>query len=86
MENLHPLFKGIIHTHAPTLSEHEAVKPRTKKLQVQQLKKGDVLQSGEVVTSSPVAGLNTPRGKMELGINGFLKVWGKYTIISVKEE
>jgi hypothetical protein len=81
MENVHPTISAIIQSQLGITE-----KPKTKKVQVQQLKQGDVLQSGQIVTASPVAGLNTPRGKMELGIDGFLKVWGKYTIIVIKDQ
>lgn len=60
-----------------------------KSLQVQQLKTGDVLSSGAKVISDPVAGLCTPKGKMEISIeyangNRKLQTWGKYTTVSLK--
>jgi len=56
--------------------------PRTL-IEAQNLTIGDKLASGGVVTSSPSVGLRTPSGKVELGVNGFLKVWNKRTKITV---
>jgi len=54
-----------------------------KSVQAQYLKKGDVLASGGVVTSAPSSGLNTPSGKIDLGINGFRRTWNKRTEITI---
>jgi hypothetical protein len=56
-----------------------------KIVQAQYLKKGDVLCSGGTVTHSPSVGIKTPSGKIELGVNGYLKVWNKRTEIAVYE-
>jgi hypothetical protein len=58
---------------------------RTNK-EAQYLSKGDKLATGEVVTHSPSVGYKTPSGKVELGINGYLKVWNKKTLIAVIAE
>lgn len=61
----------------------------SQKKEVRYLSVGDVLSgSGAKVISAPVAGLKTPSGKIEIGIeypNGQkrLQTWGKYTIVSV---
>lgn len=57
-----------------------------KIVEAQFLSKGDKLASGGVVTHSPSAGIKTPSGKVELGINGYLKVWNKKTLIAVVAE
>jgi hypothetical protein len=57
-----------------------------QKKQVKDLSIGDALQSGGVVTHSPIAGLKTPKGKVELGIDGYLKVWNKYNTIAIKDK
>jgi hypothetical protein len=63
-----------------------------KKTEVRHLKVGDKLAgSGVTVISPPTAGIKTPTGKMEIGIeypNGkkYLKIWGKYTVVGVKTE
>ncbi len=54
-----------------------------KSVQAQYLKKGDVLATGEVVSHSPSSGLNTPSGKIDLGINGFRRTWNKRTEITI---
>jgi hypothetical protein len=51
--------------------------------QAQYLSKGDQLASGGVVTHGPSYGIKTPSGKVELGINGYLKVWNKRTEIAI---
>jgi hypothetical protein len=56
---------------------------------VYQLTVGDELSSGAKVISNPVAGLRTPSGKVEIGIeypggNRKLQIWGKNTTIGVK--
>ena len=56
----------------------------TRKLvEAQNLNIGDKLQSGGVVTHRPSAGINTPSGKIDLGINGFKKTWNKRTEIAI---
>lgn len=57
-----------------------------KYIEAQYLSKGDKLASGGVVTSNPSRGIKTPSGKVELGINGYLKVWNKKTLITVVTE
>lgn len=59
-----------------------------KLVQAQYLKKGDILANipNAVVTHSPSVGIKTPRGKVELGVNGYLKVWNKTTEIAIIAE
>jgi hypothetical protein len=52
-------------------------------VEAQYLKVGDVLQTGEVVTHRPSRGIKTPSGKVDLGVNGYLKTWNKTTKITV---
>ncbi len=53
-------------------------------VQAQNLKIGDVLaHGGGVVTHRPSAGIKTPSGKIDLGINGYLKTWNKRTLIAI---
>jgi hypothetical protein len=54
-----------------------------KSVEAQYLSIGDKLQSGGVVTHAPSVGIKTPSGKVELGVNGFLKVWNKRTLITI---
>lgn len=54
-----------------------------KSVQAQYLKKGDVLASGGTVTHEPTSGLNTPSGKVDIGINGFRRTWNKRTEITI---
>lgn len=54
-----------------------------------QLVKGDKLSSGALVVSSPSAGMNTPKGKMDIQIeypNGETKWmrWGKHTVVTLE--
>lgn len=61
----------------------------TKK-EIRHLSIGDILAgSGVKVISAPTAGIKTPTGKVEVGVeypNGhkMLKIWGKYTVVGVK--
>lgn len=55
---------------------------QTKKVEAQYLSVGDRIATG-VVTHAPSVGIKTPRGKVELGVNGYLKVWNKRTVITV---
>jgi len=55
-----------------------------KLVEAQFLKVGDKLSSGGVVTSRPSAGIDTPRGKVDLGVNGYRKTWNKRTLISIE--
>lgn len=57
-----------------------------KTIEAQYLSKGDKLASGGTVTHNPSVGIKTPSGKIELGINGYLKVWNKKTLIAVIAE
>jgi len=54
-----------------------------KEVQAQFLSKGQKLATGEIVTHAPSRGLNTPSGKVDLGINGFRKTWNARTLITV---
>lgn len=56
-----------------------------KLVQAQYLKKGDRLANipNAVVTHAPSVGIKTPSGKVELGVNGYLKVWNKRTEIAI---
>lgn len=57
----------------------------TRKLvEAQYLKIGDKLQSGGVVTHNPSTGIKTPSGKVDLGVNGYLKTWNKRTLIAIE--
>lgn len=55
----------------------------TKHVEAQYLSIGDKLQSGGTVTHRPSVGIKTPRGKVELGVNGYLKTWCKNTVIVI---
>lgn len=55
-------------------------------VQAQFLSVGQKLATGEIVTHRPQRGLKTPSGKVELGINGYLKVWNARTSITVLVE
>jgi len=57
-----------------------------KLVQAQDLKVGDKLCSGGVVTGRPSRGINTPSGKIDLGVNGYLKTWNKRTVIAIVAE
>jgi len=57
-----------------------------KQVEAQYLKKGDKLASGGVVTHAPTSGLNTPSGKVDIGIDGFKRTWNKKTLIAVVVE
>lgn len=57
-------------------------------VRVNDLKTGDTLSSGAKVISSPTAGLMTPKGKVEIGIqypNGkcAVQTWGKFTTVGI---
>lgn len=59
-----------------------------KTVRVTDLKTGDTLSSGAKVISNPFAGVRTPRGKVEIGIeytNGqrVLRIWNKSTTVGV---
>lgn len=54
-----------------------------KQVEAQYLKKGDKLCSGGVVTHAPTVGLKTPKGNVDLGVDGFLRTWNKKTKIAV---
>ncbi len=54
--------------------------------QAQYLSIGDKLASGGTVTHRPSVGIKTPRGKVELGVDGKLKVWNKTTEIAIVTE
>jgi hypothetical protein len=58
----------------------------TKHVEAQYLSIGDKLQSGGVVTHRPSVGIKTPRGKVDLGIDGFRKTWNKTTEIAIITE
>lgn len=53
------------------------------KKQAQDLKVGDKLASGGVVTHAPSVGLKTPSGKVELGIDNRAVVWNKRTEVTI---
>lgn len=53
-----------------------------KQVEAQYLSVGDKISTG-VVTHAPSVGIKTPSGKVELGVNGYLKVWNKRTVITV---
>lgn len=54
-----------------------------KSVEAQYLKVGDKLCSGGTVTHAPSAGLRTPTGKVDIGIDGFRRTWNKRTEIAV---
>ena len=60
--------------------------------EVRYLKVGDVLSgSGAKIISAPAAGLKTPAGKVEVGVEYAggrkkMQLWGKYTLVGVKQE
>lgn len=58
---------------------------RTEK-QAQNLKVGDKLATGEIVTTEPYRGLKTPSGKVDLGVNNFRKTWNARTLITIITE
>lgn len=57
------------------------------KVQAQHLQPGDVVGSGEIV-SSVSAGTRTPKGKVEVCLDrgpAFrMAIWGKYTMINIE--
>lgn len=61
-----------------------------KKVQVKDLRKGDVLSSGAVITSNPVELVHTPKGKVTIGVRypkesqAYARTWGKYTEVTVE--
>ena len=79
-----------ITAHARILLSRMLKNMSLQKKEVRFLSVGDVLTgSGAKVISAPVAGLKTPSGKVEIGIeypNGIKKtqIWGKYTVVGVK--
>ena len=54
-------------------------------VEAQDLKVGDKLCSGGTVTSRPSRGIKTPSGKVDLGVNGYLKTWNKRTVIAIED-
>lgn len=59
-----------------------------KSIQVKDLKAGMVLSSGAKVVADPVSLCNTPKGKVEIGIeytNGKIRAqeWNKYTMVKI---
>lgn len=57
-----------------------------KLVQAQDLKVGDKLISGGVVTHKPYVDIKTPSRKINLGVNGYLKTWNKTTVIAINNE
>ena len=57
-----------------------------KLVEAQNLNIGDKLCSGGVVTHRPSSGIKTPSGKVDLGVNGYLKTWNKRTVIAIVDE
>lgn len=56
-----------------------------KDVRVTELSIGDViLPTMGVVTHRPYDSVKCPKGKIHLGVNGFLKTWGKSTTIRVR--
>jgi len=59
------------------------------KKQVKDLTKGDVLASGAVITSNPVALVRTAKGRLTIGVKypketqAYAREWGKYTWVEV---
>jgi hypothetical protein len=54
-------------------------------LRVWNLRVGDVLTAtGKTVTRDPQVGAMTPSGKVEVGVDGVRKTWGKWTMVRVE--
>lgn len=58
------------------------------KVQVKDLRKGDVLSSGAIMLSDPLVGIWTPKDKYEINVrypDGKEKkqLWGRYTTVTV---
>jgi hypothetical protein len=70
-------FDSSIHKHMETIIANRV------HVEAQYLSVGDKLASGGIVTHRPSVGIKTPSGKVEIGVNGFLKVWNKRTPITI---
>jgi hypothetical protein len=58
---------------------------RTVDVRASQLRKGDwLIGSGRLVTHNPSRGARTPSGKIDVGIDGYLRTWGASTTIRVR--
>lgn len=59
-------------------------------VQAQHLKVGQQIAGlgniPQIVTSSPSRGIDTPTGKVDLGVNGFRKTWNARTEIAILVE
>jgi hypothetical protein len=56
-------------------------------VQAQNLQVGDKVsgtRGDRIVTHRPSAGVKTPRGKVDLGLDGFRVTWGKTTEITIE--
>lgn len=55
------------------------------KLPARSLRVGDYLiASHRTITHAPSAGVGTPSGKVELGVDGFKAAWNARTVIQVE--
>ena len=52
-------------------------------IRVTELQIGDELSTG-TVTHRPYDSVRCPKGKIHLGVNGFLKTWNKSTTITIQ--
>lgn len=52
-------------------------------VEAQNLKVGQKLCSGGLVTHAPSRGIKTPTGKIDIGIDGYLKTWSKKTGVAI---
>lgn len=57
------------------------------KVEARHLHIGDILVATHgTVTHAPSCGISTPRGKVDLGVNGFRKTWNKTTEILIERK
>ena len=55
------------------------------KVAVKDLRVGDILQpTGRKVTHNPYRGLFTPKGKHDLGIEGYKETFGSSTLVTIE--
>lgn len=54
------------------------------KVQAQHLQPGDIVDSGEKVQQVIIASTQWPSNKCLVRLNGFARLWGKYTEINIE--
>lgn len=54
------------------------------KVQAQHLQPGDIVGSGEIVQQVIIASTQWPSNKCLVRLDGFDRLWGKYTMINVE--